>query len=141
MPNRILREGILTSSAVTRLGWADLPDPRDMQTEAEVLVVRAMLPRATAGDELQSYKWALSCRLRAIRMKGAGHLSQSLVRDLIQAAGDTCPVCAGDMRYWVGRRWPTIDHIVALANGGSNEAGNLRVVCNRCNSRKAHRAD
>ena len=105
------------------------------------MAVRASLPRARAGDELQSYKWALSCRLRALRMKRAGILSDALVRHLIDKAGNDCTECGSDMRYWVGRRWPTIDHVQALANGGMNVAENLRVICNRCNSSKADRAN
>lgn len=44
------------------------------------------------------------------------------------------------MRYWKSGLYPTIDHIVALANGGTNDASNLRVVCNSCNARKSDNA-
>lgn len=31
----------------------------------------------------------------------------------------------------------TLDHIIALARGGTNDAGNAQVLCRRCNSSKA----
>jgi 5-methylcytosine-specific restriction endonuclease McrA len=50
----------------------------------------------------------------------------------------------------VERRWrsdtdgqtdnpPTADHIVAKANGGTDDPSNLRVLCLRCNSAKRDR--
>lgn len=141
MPNRILRDGILTSESVNAFCWdSSLPDPKSLATEDAVLAVRVSLPTCKAGDPLQAYKWALTMRLRAIRMRNAGALSQKLVRQLIADAGKECPVCFVEMNYSVERRWPTIDHVVALANGGSNAVNNLRVICNRCNSKKADRA-
>lgn len=118
-----------------------LPEPSSLATVDEVMAVRAMLPRVTAGDPLQSYKWELTIRIRKLRMKDAGRLPESLIRSLIQKAGNKCSECGHDMRFWVSRRWPTVDHIKALANGGSNDAVNLRVICNRCNSRKSDRAN
>lgn len=136
MPNRILREGILTSERVERLNWAD---PASLQTEADVLRVRQSLPKLTAGDPLQGYKWALSMRLRAIRKKAAGPLSAALVRRMVSEAGQVCGECGFGMGAGA-KRTPTLDHVVALANGGRNDLGNLRIICNRCNSRKADRA-
>lgn len=127
MPNRILREGV------------DLPRVSDLKTVDDVLAVRASLPKLKAGDPAQAYKWALSIRLRAIRNAIAGAATPSEIRNLFATAGDVCPDCNG----WMGagaKRRPTLDHIKALANGGTNAIANLRVICNRCNSKKGDRA-
>lgn len=102
--------------------------------------MRASLPKLKAGDPLQGYKWALSMRLRKLRMASAGPLPVSVVRSLIAEAGEDCPVCGLAMLVWKTRRFPTVDHIVSLENGGTNERSNLRVICNSCNSRKGGRA-
>lgn len=128
MPNRILREGI------------ELPNIGDLKTEAEILAVRATLPKVAAGDHLQSYKWRLACKLRFIRMKEAGALSDALVKSMIAAAGETCPKCHYVMRIWQTGLFPTIDHVRPLSKGGTNDRANLRVICNRCNSKKGGRA-
>lgn len=137
MPVRILREGILTSERVHLLSPASLPNPLDLSTVEDVLAIRHSLPRVKAGHWLQSYKWSLSLRLRTLR--GAA-IPDDIARKLIANAPDNCPVCGFVMHYWVNRRVPSIDHILAVANGGKSEESNLRVICNRCNSRKRDHA-
>lgn len=34
-----------------------------------------------------------------------------------------------------------IDHIIALATGGSNDISNLQTLCRRCNQQKKHHRD
>ena len=127
MPNRILRED-------------QLPKLESLSTVKQLLDVRAMLPRLTAGDPLQSYRFRLSQRLRKVRIAAVGKLDKKVERSLYAAAPPFCPVCTRLMLVWATRLFPTIDHIKPIALGGTNEPGNLRVICNSCNSRKGARA-
>lgn len=116
-----------------------LPEPRTLTTEAEVLAARLALPRLRAGDPLQAYRWALSMRLRAIRSALAGAASAKEIRQLFAGAADDCTECGNYMGHGAKRK-PSLDHIKALANGGTNAISNFRVICNRCNSSKGTRA-
>lgn len=53
----------------------------------------------------------------------------------IASTGSRCPRCAQRVQY----ADLTVDHIVALANGGLTSRANAEVMCRRCNSRKGAR--
>lgn len=60
------------------------------------------------------------------------------IRDLVrQRAGGKCEYCH------TLERWQyvpfTVDHVVPLAEGGSDDPGNLALACFHCNRRKADR--
>lgn len=114
-------------------------DPLSFKTVEEISMHRKKLPKVHAGHPLQGYKWALTMRMRVIRNKGAGKIDRKAVNRMFSDNGDMCPDCGVDMRPWITRKYPTIDHKVSLANGGTNEIENLRVICNSCNSRKGAR--
>ena len=44
--------------------------------------------------------------------------------------------CAGCFNRFGRKRPATIDHILALVNGGNNDPANLQLLCGSCNSRK-----
>lgn len=81
-------------------------------------------------------KLAAKHRYRA-RKRGVGGTYTVAARDaLLMAQSFLCanPHCCEPLT--VGNR--TIDHIVALANGGSNDIINLQWLCRPCNSRKSN---
>ncbi len=52
-----------------------------------------------------------------------------------QGCGILCPRDA----VWPARNFPTLDHIVALANGGKHSYANAQTLCRICNSSKGAR--
>lgn len=54
--------------------------------------------------------------------------------------GWRCQICKAKtprrLRGTIGRRAPELDHIVALANGGSHSYANTQCLCRECNQRK-----
>lgn len=90
--------------------------------------------------ERQILSARLADRNRKERMKKAGTFPRSAVNRLLNAAtGKPCPVCDEAMARWCGRRVPSVDHILAISKGGTNDIFNLRVICNRCNAKKGNR--
>ena len=116
-----------------------LPDPSTLQTVAEILAVRSRLPKVRSGDLLQAYKAALAVRVRAIRVMGLQSVTLPQVLRLVVEAPTLCPVCSEDMKYWASNRVPSLDHIIPVSKGGDNSWVNLRIICNRCNSKKGNR--
>lgn len=71
-------------------------------------------------------------RQRRAREAVAGPLPRSLREEVFLDAGDRCK--------WCGRLENlSLDHIVALKNGGTNERSNLQCLCRNCNSMKGDR--
>lgn len=69
---------------------------------------------------------------RRARLAGAaGSYTQSDVRRILEAQRGRCAYCRVLMR---GKH--TVDHIVALHNGGTNHPRNLQLTCGPCNSSK-----
>lgn len=74
-------------------------------------------------------------QLRRARMMAAeGSFSASDIADIRRLQRDRCAICRCRLN---GKE--TIDHIVALINGGSNRRSNLQLVCKSCNSSKKDR--
>lgn len=68
-------------------------------------------------------------------------------RDIAKRDHMRCQICGrkvdvndkwlnGNGRWCFGRGYPTIDHIIALDNGGTDTYDNVQLVCKRCNSKK-----
>jgi 5-methylcytosine-specific restriction endonuclease McrA len=68
-------------------------------------------------------------------------------RDIADRDNMRCQICGRKVdvndkwvnecgRWCFGRLYPTIDHIIALANGGTDTYDNVQLACKHCNSKK-----
>lgn len=62
---------------------------------------------------------------------------KGLKRELMKRQDNTCVYCG----YRRIARTLDIDHIVPVVRGGSNDIGNLQVICRPCNQRKGIQSD
>jgi len=70
-------------------------------------------------------------RRRARKRGAAGNATNEQILARIAYYGWKCWMC--------GAPWEEIDHVIALARGGSNWPANLRPACAHCNHSKGHR--
>jgi 5-methylcytosine-specific restriction endonuclease McrA len=71
-------------------------------------------------------------RNRRARIKGLSgkHTTAQLKAMMIEQDGK-CNACGCDITLK-----PSVDHIVAISKGGSNDISNIQLLCKSCNSRK-----
>lgn len=74
-----------------------------------------------------------AARRAAYRVRQGGLVSPrgltAIVRRVWDKCGGKCAVCTSTKRL-------ELDHILALANGGANDEGNLQFLCGSCNKSK-----
>lgn len=84
------------------------------------------------------YKWAAQIvhyhNHRATRLNAFGKLAVRDWIDCLKCAKGTCSVCNQIVGWWSFE----LDHIIALACGGTNMRANIRAICRSCNRRKRH---
>lgn len=74
------------------------------------------------------------------RLRGTGEYQRAraaLVAAHLERHGRWCPGFERSAHELTARQQLTVDHIVPLALGGTNDRGNLHVLCSSCNGRKA----
>jgi 5-methylcytosine-specific restriction endonuclease McrA len=127
--------------------WAK--DPREKVKAKRLRLKRAVKHRAEARayreahpGEMQAYlkvyakanrdKFrAYRARRRAMEVAASGTHSGADIADIRRLQRDRCAVCRTRLRGG-----GAVDHIKALAKGGSNDRANLQLLCKPCNSRK-----
>lgn len=89
-------------------------------------------------------------QLRRLRKKGIGSYDYGIdYKKLFERGNGRCSICeqpCDDPSVWLtwdGLTWmpnaPTVDHIIALANGGTHTWENVQLACAECNSHKGDR--
>ncbi|MDR5729322.1 MAG: HNH endonuclease signature motif containing protein [Terriglobia bacterium] len=73
---------------------------------------------------------AKESRRRALKRRAGGTFSAAQVEDLFKLQRGRCACCKGPLTNY------HIDHIVALASGGTNHHTNIQLLCPPCNMRK-----
>lgn len=70
-------------------------------------------------------------RRRARIKAAAGNYSPSDIREMLQRQNGRCAACLKDIR-----KTYSVDHIMPLVRGGSNDPSNLQLLCLSCNVSK-----
>lgn len=84
----------------------------------------------------------LSGYRRRAKHFGVDYVSGITLRKIIERDGPTCYICGRRCTFDdrdgcnIGPSYPTLDHVVALSNGGGHTWDNVRVACFLCNVRK-----
>ena len=98
--------------------------------------------RAHAARRKKLHPRGLGSHRRRARERGVEYDSGVTMSRLLERDGLTCYICGkvcdpSDTSWGTsGPNYPTLDHVVALANGGGHTWDNVRVACGECNSRK-----
>lgn len=66
----------------------------------------------------------------ALKANAEGTHTAEQFRALVEYYGDKC-LCCGEVRPF------TVDHVIALSNGGANDISNIQPLCGPCNYSKA----
>ena len=84
---------------------------------------------AKSPERKRTKKHRYRARRRGLLEASAEHYTASEITVLLGRSRGRCAVCKK-------RRKLTVDHIIALANGGSNAITNIQLLCRPCNIRK-----
>lgn len=85
-----------------------------------------------AEKECKAKEKARAEQLKNSRFDGMRHKAQVHLPDLIERDGKYCQRCGTTEQL-------SIDHVVPLVRGGTNDFDNLQLLCNKCNSAKGAR--
>jgi hypothetical protein len=88
-------------------------------------------------ERAKALRRKVSQHRRARILKATGAYTQRQIDDLVQSQNWTCatPRCLKSLL-----EAKELDHIIALARGGSNDISNLQWLCPSCNRKKQHKS-
>lgn len=96
--------------------------------------------RELARNRQDSTRGVRNNKRRALKANAPGSFTVEDINLLREVQNSICAMPWCDNKLYKDTKDPnhkeTIDHIVPLLRGGSNQLGNLRLVCKSCNSRK-----
>ena len=77
---------------------------------------------------------------RMIRARQNGQFDADIdVYKLIERDGEQCYLCGDAVSFcsnYNDAKYPTIEHVIAIANGGTHSWDNVKVACRDCNNKK-----
>lgn len=95
------------------------------------------------SKECKNHKKRYKASIRKRCREYGVYYDPSVTREkVIKRDNGVCQICGktcdpSDLRWgFSGPDFPTLDHIVALANGGTHTWGNVQCACGQCNSYK-----
>lgn len=74
-------------------------------------------------------KWSYSCSIYRHNKRAGGKIDKDAWKEKCESLGNQCQICGSCSRI-------TIDHILPVSKGGTNDIHNLQPLCLSCNSRK-----
>lgn len=133
--SRYLTDGFLPFGQVRKL----LPFTDDVQPVCDELVEAALFTVVPKGYTVHDYLEYNPSReeVEAKREQGAlrtqwDAMRRYVARRVYGRDGHRCRICGSTVNL-------TVDHIIPLARGGTNDLDNLQTLCRSCNSRKGVR--
>lgn len=105
---------------------------------------KKLYPKYDPGTYFTRDLYRVVCETQDLRPVWAWKNSQKWSVDYEQflpKCGDTCACCGSELDYGLGKNntnkadvhTPSTDHIIPRSMGGTNDLGNLWIICNRCN--------
>jgi len=88
------------------------------------------LRKARRSDEGRKAQSEIAHRRRARKLNAGGTFTTADIEAIRKAQGNRCYLCGKMLRKY------HIDHFIPLALGGTNDPGNLRLACPKCNQSK-----
>lgn len=106
-----------------------------MNLERSRQKIREYRKKKPAWNRLQKYKRRMRCGSGQVDKKHLNKEFDTLVKNKLEDQKYKCVYCGVDIRENY-----SIDHIVPLSKGGTNDIDNIDLVCKPCNTRKSTRS-
>jgi 5-methylcytosine-specific restriction endonuclease McrA len=103
-------------------------------------------PHIQSSNRIETQKRYNAERYRMFKERTSTHTRPIVWQEIADKYGMKCAICGctadpndtweRNGRLCYGRKYPTVDHIIALKNGGTDTIENVQLACKRCNSKK-----
>lgn len=144
------RLAVAPSKAALR--WrANNPESGPVEYECSICAAKIVKPKKIAGAAVQHGVYCDTCRESAqraryrkktVKRQSSTKPSGIWIEQILEAYGYICYLCSEpiDMKLpRTSRRGATVDHVVPLSRGGSDELDNLRLTHWICNNAKSNK--
>lgn len=101
----------------------------DRNSSARFCTEKCRIKNRQADPKFRSYRVQHARNQRASRKSAPGSFTRQEWLALLDFYGGVCLSCGSDTDI-------SADHVVALANGGTNTLDNIQPLCRPCNSKK-----